>query len=122
MEESLFDILGHPVAYISYDEEGTIYMWDGTPVAYLESDKTLYGFNGKHLGWYENGQVRNLRGEITGFNRLAADVYIGYEPYKSYKKYRPYRRYKEYPHFKPFYTISKARETLAQFLLEGKSK
>ena len=119
MEESLFDVMGTPIAYISYDEENTIYMWDGRPVAYLEPNRTIYGFNGKHLGWFESGFVRNLKGEIAGFNRLAADVFIGYEPYKSYKMYRPYRRYKEYAHYKPYYSHSKSKESLAQFLLTG---
>ena len=118
MEETLFDILGNPVAYISY-KDGTIYMWDGRPVVYLEPDKTLYGFNGKHLGWYEDGKVRNLKGEIVGFNRMAADVYLGFEPFKSYKKFLPFRRFKEFSHFKPFYGYGKAKESLAQFLLEG---
>lgn len=119
MEESLFDVLGRPTAYISYDDENTIYLWDGRPVAYQEPDKTVYGFDGKHLGWYEDGLIRNINGEIVGFNRLAADVYIGYEPYKSYKHYRPYRRYKEYPHYKPYYKYSKSKESLSQFLLAG---
>lgn len=119
MEETLFDIFGVPVAYISYDYGNAIYLWDGRPVAYLEPDKTIYGFNGRHLGWYINGQVRNLKGEIVGFNRMAADVYTSYEPYKSYKQYQPYRSYKEYSHYCPYFGYTKSRESLAQFLLAG---
>ena len=119
MEESLFDIFGNPIAYISYFDDNTIYMWDGRPVAYLEPDKTIYGYNGRHLGWFENGFIRNLHGEITGFNKLAADVYTRFEPYKSYKRYRPYRRYKEFAHYKPFFGYTKSKESLAQFLLAG---
>ena len=119
MEESLFDILGNPVAYISYDNDNTIYMWDGRPVAYLEPTNTIYGFNGRHLGWFENGRVRNLRGEICGFNKMAADIYTGYEPYKAYKQYRPYRSYKEYVHYKPYFGYTKSNESLSQFLIQG---
>ena len=119
MEETLFNILGNPVAYISYDMGNAIYLWDGRPVAYLEPDKTIYGFNGHHLGWYVNGQVRNLHGEIAGFNRLAADVYTSYEPYKPYKHYQPYRRYKECQHYQPYFGYVKSKESLSQFLLGG---
>ena len=119
MEETLFDILGIPVAYISYDYSNAIYLWDGRPVAYLEPDKTIYGFNGRHLGWFINGQVRNLLGEIVGFNKMAADVYTQYEPYKSYKQYQPYRNYKEYAHYRPYFGYTKSKESLAQFLLGG---
>lgn len=120
MEESLFDILGNPVAYISYDNDNIIYMWDGRPVAYLEPTNTIYGFNGRHLGWFESGRVRNLRGEICGFNKMAADIYTGYEPYKAYKQYIPYKHYKEYPHYKPYFGYTKSNESLSQFLLQGK--
>lgn len=120
MEETLFDIHGNAVAYISYDNNNTIYLWNGRPVAYLESDNTIYGFNGQHLGWFEDGKVRNLKGEIVGFNRDGADVYLSYEPYKSYKQYCPYRSYKQYAHYKPYYGYSKALESLAQFLSNGR--
>lgn len=31
---SLYDSEGEARAYIDYDEEATIFMWDGTPVAF----------------------------------------------------------------------------------------
>lgn len=44
------------VAYIDADDELTIYLWGGKPVAYLERDTGnefhVYGFSGKHLGWF----------------------------------------------------------------------
>lgn len=121
MEETLFDIFGKPIAYISYDEEQTIYMWNGYPVAYLSSDNTIYGFNGKHLGWYEKGYVRDLYGRIVGFNKLVSNVYTQYEPYKSYKQYRPYRAYKQYARYKPFFTNSRSNESLTQLLMRGRT-
>ncbi len=34
----------------------TIYLWGGKPVAYLSAESDdgfhVYGFNGKHLGWF----------------------------------------------------------------------
>lgn len=58
-EITLFDREGAAIAYIDTNDELTIFLWDGTPVAYLEKS-TIYGFNGKHLGWLkeEVGQTR----------------------------------------------------------------
>lgn len=118
MEETLFDISGNPIAYISFDNDSTIYLWNGRPVAYLYEDM-IYGFNGKHLGWYAQGEVRNLQGLICGFNKYAADVYTSYEPYKSYKQYSPYRNYMEYAHYRPVFGRDKSHETLSSFLMKG---
>ena len=38
MEETFFDPDGNAVAYIDYKDENTIYMWDGTPTAYLDKE------------------------------------------------------------------------------------
>ena len=53
-EITLFDRDGSPVAYIDTSDNYTIYLWDGTPSAYLADSSatnslTIYGFNGKLL-------------------------------------------------------------------------
>lgn len=120
MEETLYDDSGNPIAYIAYEDEATIYLWDGNPVAYLSENDTIYGFNGDHLGWFEDGFVRNLNGEKNGFNQKALPVYAKYEPYKSYKKYKPYKSYKQYPKYKPYYKLDNSIENLTDFLSKGK--
>ena len=118
METTLFNILGIPVAYISFDDDLTIYMWDGTPVCYLCGD-LIYGFNGKHLGWYDGLRVYDLNGFITGFNKDGATVYVSSEPYKSYKKYKPYRSYRQYPNYRPFFSSVQSPERLEAILVNG---
>ncbi len=58
-EVTLFNSAGKADAYIAIDDELTIYLWSGKPVAYLENDTEggyhVYGFNGKHLGWFVKG-------------------------------------------------------------------
>lgn len=61
-EVSLFSNKGTPAAYVAVDERMTIYLWGGKPVAYLEPDIGatgfhVYGFNGKHLGWFVKGVI-----------------------------------------------------------------
>ncbi len=120
MEETLYDVDGTPVAYIDYNDEATIYLWNGTPVAYLDSELCIYGFNGKHLGWFEEGIVWNLDGERNGYNKNSLPVYAKYEPYKSYKKYKPYKTYKQYSRYRPYKKSVKSNLSLSQFLLKGK--
>lgn len=68
-EVSLFDGTGRAHAYIAVDDELTIYLWSGRPVAYLEKDREggyhVYGFNGKHLGWFVRGVIRDHEGSAS---------------------------------------------------------
>lgn len=128
-ELSLFDFEGDAIAYIADDSEMTIFLWDGTPCAYLvkkgnsENPKTdkfsIYGFNGDHLGWLIKGIVRDHEGDITGFTRGAINKSTNYEPYKSYKQYKPYKGYKEYEPYMPYLSNNWSDFLLKDFLKEG---
>lgn len=106
-EISLFDSSGNAAAYISAPEKLTIYLWSGEPVAYLDAASTgvvhVYGFNGKHLGWFENGIVLDSSGNAACVTKDAMSG-TNYEPYKSYKQYKPYKSYKEYAPYKPHFS------------------
>ncbi len=123
-EITLFDADGDPIGYIDTDDDLTIYMWNGTPVAYLEPNGdnfNIYGFNGTHLGWFENGIVRDHDGYAVGFKEGATSIYTKYEPYKAYKKYKPYKAYKQYAPYKPYYKTQFSNEPLSLFLMKGES-
>lgn len=122
-EVALFSGKGKPAAYIAIDDGMTIYLWGGKPVAYLEPDKTssgfhVYGFNGKHLGWFVQGVVWNHDGDAACAvkERLKSTEY---EPYKSYKEYKPYKSYKEYAPYRPAFSKSFGDVTCSVFLAEG---
>jgi hypothetical protein len=71
-EISLYNSSREAVAYI--DNDITIYTWDGQPVAYLESparNASVYGFNGRHLGWLSNGLVIDHNGNVACATRSA---------------------------------------------------
>jgi hypothetical protein len=85
MEQTLFNENGEPVAYISNDQLRTIYLWDGHPVAYLY-DYHVYGFNGRHLGWFINGVVYDSDGSRVGFTATTAPIAVYSEPAKA-KRY-----------------------------------
>ena len=84
-EISLFDQKGNAVAYIASDGEGTVYLWNGEAVAYLVQEK-VYGFNGEHMGWFDKGVMRDLKGARVGFVKSACPVTPKTERTKSTKK------------------------------------
>lgn len=119
MEETIFDAQGNAIAYIDYNDENTIYTWDGTPSAYLDEENQIYGFNGKHLGWFEDGIVWNLYGERTGYNKQTIPVFAKFEPFKAFKKFKPFKSFKEFAKNKPFKKTTKSNISLQQFLIGG---
>ncbi|MFR9542215.1 MAG: 4-fold beta flower protein [Rikenellaceae bacterium] len=121
-EITLFDSGGNAVAYVDLDDDLTIYTFKGKAVAYLHSSSgtyNIYGFNGTHLGWFENGIVRDHKGNVVGFIKGAVNIYTRYEPYKSYKQYKPYKSYKQYAPYKPYNTTQFSDESLLLFLSKG---
>ncbi len=120
MQETLLDREGNAIAYLDFGDENTIYLWDGTPVAYLENENRLYGFNGKHIGWYEDGIVWNLTGQKAGFNKNTVPVFAKFEPFKSFKKFKPFKSFKEFAKMKPLKSLNLSNESLSQHLNNGK--
>jgi hypothetical protein len=124
-EVTLFDSDGEARAYIdANNNEMPIYLWSGEPVAYLKSSKKsgycIYGFNGKHLGWFEDGLVIDHDGYVCGFVKGAINKYARYEPYKGYKQLLPYKSYAEYEPYKPYKTSFFSSTPLTLFLRQGR--
>ena len=119
-EISLFNSEGKATAYVADDDDLTILLWSGTPVAYISGDN-VYGFNGKHLGWWVKGIIRDHEGNAVGATKDATSMRTEYEPYKGYKEYKPYKSYKEYAPYKPYWTTTWSNTSLKMFLLLGKS-
>jgi hypothetical protein len=119
---ALFDKDGKAIAYIdTKDEDRTIYLYSGEPAAFV-SETNVYGFNGKHLGWYEKGIVRDHKGDKIGNTKKAATGYTQYEPYKRYKQQKPYIGHKSYPPYKPYFSTSWADNSFETFLRQGIEK
>ena len=117
----LYDKSGIAVAYIASDYQETIYLWEGLSVAYLYEQENVYGFNGRHLGWFRGEVLYNHKGERIGFTFNTCPVSIVKPPVKG-KKYpidemRP--RWSSPPSPKLGYNI--AKESLADFLRQGQA-
>ena len=123
-ERSLYDFWGNPVAYISAEPDSPIYIWDGLPLAYLEKNGTyynVYGFNGKHLGWFENGVIWDHKGRKVGFVKGAPNTHVitRAELEKGSKKPKPEKMEKEPEPVKPSTQHIWSNVTLTSFLYNG---
>lgn len=120
MEETLFDKYGNPVAYIDRtSSELPIFLWNGTPVCYLFNNQ-VYGYNGSHLGWFENGIIYDLVGCEVGYNKSTLRVYPRYEPFKSFKQFKPFQSFREFAHYRPHFSRVQSEVPLSQYLSRGR--
>lgn len=120
---SLFDSEGEARAYIDYDEEATIFMWDGTPVAFVEkdgSDLCVFGFNGSFLGWYEDGVMYDKKGYAVGARKGAVSMITKIERIKSIQRITPIRPITPITPIQPILKSSWSNTSLTEFLYYGK--
>jgi hypothetical protein len=117
---SLYASNGEPVAYIAVSEERTIYLWEGEPVAYLDLGSNVYGFNGRHLGWFERGVIWMHDGNAACAVREALTVGAYLESGKYGKDAKPGKAGKERAPRKPGYTNRFGAMSCPLFLAAGK--
>lgn len=107
---------GQPIAYTEDDIH--IFLFTGEPVAYIYGN-AVYGYNGRHYGWFEQGWIRDLHGACVFFTENAT----GSGPIKPMKQMRP-MKYMKY--MKPMKCMKemkrmKAMNQLSWSALSGKS-
>jgi hypothetical protein len=120
-EAEFFDSKGTAVAYFDYDDaDRTFYLWsEGEPVAHMDED-SLYGFNGKHLGWLQNGVIYEHEGNVVAATVARFKDPVQPPPPKGPKQYKPYKDYKEYRPYKPPFSTTWSEMTARSFFLQGR--
>jgi hypothetical protein len=119
---SLFNVNGQAEAYITPDK--TIYLWSGKPLAYLYSDhhragESIYGFNGKYLGWFEQGLARDRKGDKTcGIKNTVRSTRL--ESLKSLKELKPLKALRELPPIRPLIHNRWSDTSCSVFLSRGR--
>lgn len=93
-EITLFNGRGAAEAYIAVDDGLTIYFWSGKPVAYLEKagggdGYNVYGFNGKHLGWFLRGALYDRDGTAACATAQVMTIVTQIEPLASIRQIKP---------------------------------
>ena len=113
-----YDSRGRAVAYIAVDRDLTIYLWTGEPVAYLDDD-SVYGFNGKHLGWFKSGVIYDNDGDMVAALADRFKEPVSTPPPKSFKQFVPFKAFKEFKPFKPFFNLGWSDKPARIFFLDG---
>lgn len=122
-EIALLNHRGAGVAYVDREDGSTVYLWkSGIPTAYLKGP-SIYGFNGAHLGWFEDGIVRGSQGRKVGYTEetiaavgRTADVYMA----KGVKKPKPTPAPPEPEPVKPVFLDSDSPLPLRNLLVMGR--
>ncbi len=70
MSITFFNKRGTPIAYT--EDNCNIFLFGGEPVAYIYGN-SVYHYNGKHLGFFKDGWIRDNRGFCVLFSRDARD-------------------------------------------------
>jgi hypothetical protein len=120
---SLYDNNGEARAYIDFDEEATIFFWDGTPAAFLEQDGRdicVIGFNGNFMGWYEDGIIYDKKGYAVGAREGAINMMTKMERMKGMQKMTPMRPMTPMSPMQPMWKSSWSSTSLTEFLYFGK--
>ncbi len=108
-ELTLFNGRGEATAYVAVSDDMTIYTWSGKPVAYLENSSgggfDVYGFNGKHLGWFLKGIIWDHAGGASCAVKEALQT-TQFEPFKSFKQFKPFKTFKEFAPLRPLFSNS----------------
>ena len=117
-EITLYNSHGAAIAYVDTDDEMTIYLWGGKPVAYLEKG-SVWTLNGQHLGWFENGIIINHDGFVEGCVKGAISMLYSLEPLKGLKMLKPLKGLQTLEPLKPLDRQTWASTPLSLYLGGG---
>lgn len=122
-EISLLDSEGSAVAYIDVDDDATIYLWAGSPVAYLDEYDgetwDVYGFNGQHLGWFDGGAIWAKSGYAACATKEAFAGLAKLEKLKGLQRLKPLKALRKLAPLQPVFRDSFDQTNCALHLLAG---
>ena len=104
---NLYNHDGDPIAFS--DDNEHIFSFRGEPLAYIYDNK-VYSYKGRHLGWFMDGWVRDLRGSCVFFTENASGGPVKpikrVAPIKGVRGIKPIKQIREIAKIKPVFTYS----------------
>lgn len=103
-------------------ENGRLVTFRGESVGFIKDD-SAYDYHGHHLGWYENGILRDNWGAVVGFGEQPTDYPIPLLPLKALKplaglvQLEPLRPLTQLKPLKPMKTFSWSAHTPIELFL-----
>ena len=119
-EITLFGAQGEPIAYIEDTSDKTIFTFNGEPSAYVDENNNIYGYNGNHLGWYEEQILWDHSGNRVGFTKNTCPSFIQFEPFKGFKQFKPFKSFKQFAPLKPLKSHNHSSIGLLEFIKAGR--
>ncbi|MDA3616341.1 4-fold beta flower protein [Polluticaenibacter yanchengensis] len=116
MPYTFYDRSGFPSIYTEDDEH--LYDFSGNPIAYI-SENSIYNYRGRHLGWFDNGWIKDSSGNCFLFSEIASGGPLKplkkLKPLKSLKKLKPIKGLKQLKPLKPLSTLNWSIHTINDF-------
>lgn len=117
-EFSFFDSRGRASAYLDLGDGLTFFLWSGEPVAYLV-EGSIYGYNGKHLGWYRDEMIFDHDGNVVVASSSVFRTPVEPAPVRGLKGLKPLKGLKELKPLKPLFGRSWSDLPARVFFLLG---
>ncbi|SHI96546.1 hypothetical protein SAMN02745671_02261 [Anaerovibrio lipolyticus DSM 3074] len=117
---TFYDSTGRAVAYTEDNEN--IYLYSGDPVGYLYGN-LVYSYKGTQLGRFENGWIRDKRGDCAFFTEAArgdgpTKPVKQVKPVKGLKKLMPIKGIRHVPFLKTVDSLSWSSLSDERFFLQ----
>ena len=105
----IYNRFGKPIFRLF--SNGRIVTFSGASAGFLLGDN-LFNYNGKHVGWYAGGLVRDHQGHVVGFGEKVNDSTHPFLPFKQFKpfagfvQFEPFRPFTQFEPFRPFKSLA----------------
>ena len=117
---AFFDSQAKAAVRLDVTDDATFYLASGEAVAYVVED-SIFGFNGKHLGWLRNGLVFDRSGDIVAAPATAfRDPLVAPASLRSATE-KPTKRPIEQPPARPAFGTSWSKVPARAFFLSGRN-
>jgi hypothetical protein len=87
-------------------------------VAYLDKN-SVYGFNGKHLGWFIQGAIYDHDGKVVTAVRAHFTAPPSAPPPRGFKQFKPFKSFQEFKPFQPFLNTTWSDTPANLYFLQG---
>ncbi len=116
-----FDSHGDAIAYVD-EADDVIYLLSGEPVAILD-DESVFAFDGRHVGWFMDGWIRDHHGACVYFTDEATGGPVrpvrSVRPVRGVRQVRPVRGVREVRPIRPTRLMSWSDLSVGDGFLNG---
>lgn len=101
----VYNRYGEPILRLL--DNGRFVGFDGKSIGFIDGIN-LYNYKGEHVGWFENGIMRDHNSACVGFGENSTDIprpflpFKQFKPFPSFVEHEPFRPFKQFAPFEPY--------------------